>query len=258
MTSRRSIRLCTSMARCGRPSRQADYDRGIRLAERSAITARMPSLPLEQASVLRNLVVRAEAVGMEYNIVEAIDQPRSSLKAAFGPYWGILKLHASRSSRELIVDQHYWKIATIAVLVRLPDAAPDLPVAQSDGDAVDRTGDRGKRRRGLERHRLRLLNTHYFVFGPALALTLGLILLVPLVPNRYGPDRVKSPPLPLAGRLPASDLVGAPAPASATTSSKAPFIFSAYFEPPRDDEDDPRCGGHASTTLNFECAAIID
>src|SRR5712671_6411385 len=31
--------------------------------------------PFEQAAVLRNFVTRAESIGMEYNIVEAIDQP---------------------------------------------------------------------------------------------------------------------------------------------------------------------------------------
>src|SRR6185437_9719821 len=34
--------------------------------------------PFQQASVLRNFVNRAEAIGMEYNIVEAIDQPWKS------------------------------------------------------------------------------------------------------------------------------------------------------------------------------------
>jgi len=35
----------------------------------------------EQASVLRNFVTRAEAIGMDYNIVEAIDQPWNSSRA---------------------------------------------------------------------------------------------------------------------------------------------------------------------------------
>ena len=36
--------------------------------------------PFEQASVLRNFVTRAEAIGMDYNIVEAIDQPWKILR----------------------------------------------------------------------------------------------------------------------------------------------------------------------------------
>jgi hypothetical protein len=40
--------------------------------------------------VLRNFVTRAEAIGMEYNIVEAIDQPWKFFEGGVGPYWGIL------------------------------------------------------------------------------------------------------------------------------------------------------------------------
>src|SRR5206468_2535629 len=46
--------------------------------------------PFEQASVLRNFVTRAEAIGMDYNIVEAIDQPWKFFEGGVGPYWGIL------------------------------------------------------------------------------------------------------------------------------------------------------------------------
>ena len=44
----------------------------------------------EQAVVLRNFVSRAEKIGMEYNIVEAIDQPWKFFEGGVGPYWGIL------------------------------------------------------------------------------------------------------------------------------------------------------------------------
>src|SRR3954462_15219838 len=44
----------------------------------------------EQASVLRNFVARADAIGMEYNIVEAMDRPWKSFEGSVGPYWGIL------------------------------------------------------------------------------------------------------------------------------------------------------------------------
>ena len=50
--------------------------------------------PFEQASVLRNFVTRAEAIGMEYNIVEAIDQPWKFFEGGVGPYWGILNADA--------------------------------------------------------------------------------------------------------------------------------------------------------------------
>src|SRR6201996_8317408 len=42
--------------------------------------------PFKQAVVLRNFVSRAEAIGMEYNIVEAIDQPWKFFEGGVGPY----------------------------------------------------------------------------------------------------------------------------------------------------------------------------
>jgi hypothetical protein len=44
---------------------------------------------LEQAAVLRDFVARADAVGMDYNIVEAIDQPWKIFEGGVGPYWGL-------------------------------------------------------------------------------------------------------------------------------------------------------------------------
>ncbi len=49
----------------------------------------MPS-PITQAVVLRNFVARATALGIDYNIVEAIDQPEKLFEGNVGPYWGIL------------------------------------------------------------------------------------------------------------------------------------------------------------------------
>ena len=58
--------------------------------------------PFEQASVLRNFVTRAEAIGMEYNIVEAIDQPWKFFEGGVGPYWGILD---RRARAEILLDR---------------------------------------------------------------------------------------------------------------------------------------------------------
>src|SRR3954454_16180123 len=65
----------------------------------------------EQASVLRNFVARAEAMGMEYNIVEAMDRPWQSFEGGAGPYWGILNNdgEAKSSWTGPIVNENYWK-----------------------------------------------------------------------------------------------------------------------------------------------------
>ena len=52
----------------------------------------------EQAAVLRNFVVRADAIGMDYNIVEAIDKPWKFNEGGVGPYWGILDASRERST----------------------------------------------------------------------------------------------------------------------------------------------------------------
>src|ERR1700709_263250 len=88
--------------------------------------------PLEQASVLRNFVTRAEAVGMEYNIVEAIDQPWKFFEGGVGPYWGIL--NASREPKFAwsgpIVNPNYWNLAAIALLVGILMSLPILGLIQ--------------------------------------------------------------------------------------------------------------------------------
>ena len=42
---------------------------------------------IEQAMVIRDFVARAEAYGIDYNIVEAIDQPWKTFEGGVGPYW---------------------------------------------------------------------------------------------------------------------------------------------------------------------------
>src|SRR6195256_3524509 len=84
--------------------------------------------PFEQASVLRNFVTRAEAIGMEYNIVEAIDPPWKFFEGGVGPYWGIL--NAEREPKFAwtgpVVDEAYWKLAGIALLVGVLMSLPIL------------------------------------------------------------------------------------------------------------------------------------
>ena len=52
---------------------------------------------IEQAMVLRDFVTRAEAYGIDYNIVEAVDQPWKTMEGGVGPYWGIFD--ASRQAK---------------------------------------------------------------------------------------------------------------------------------------------------------------
>ena len=49
---------------------------------------------IEQAQVLREFTARAEALGIDYNIIEGYDQPWKVFEGGVGPYWGFI--NASR------------------------------------------------------------------------------------------------------------------------------------------------------------------
>jgi len=213
--------------------------------------------PFEQASVLRNFVTRADAIGMDYNIVEAIDQPWKFFEGGVGPYWGIL--NASREPKFSwtgpIVDQDYWKVATIAlligVLLSLPIfrmVRPTIPQAILLAAAANGVG-------AWFATVFAYWNTHYFVFGSAFALTLGLILLVPLV--LIAMARIEEIATIAFGRAP-SRLISAPLPASADGKfPKVSIHIPAYFEPP----DMLKQTLDAVARLdypNFECVVIIN
>src|SRR6201996_1353678 len=137
----------------------------------------------EQASVLRDFVSRAEAIGMDYNIVEAIDQPWKFFEGGVGPYWGIL--NADREPKFSwtgpVVNQNYWKFAGIALLVGI---LLSLPILRLDRPTVMQSMMLSAAANGVGAWVAIVFEYwtgHYFVFGSAFALTLGLILLVPLV-----------------------------------------------------------------------------
>src|ERR1700704_4737434 len=139
--------------------------------------------PFEQAVTLRTFVSRAEAIGMEYNIVEAIDQPWKFFEGGVGPYWGIL--NAAREPKFAwsgpVVDEAYWKLAGIALLVGVLMSLPILRLVQPTvmqalllSAAANGVG-------AWVATVFAYWTGHYFVFGSAFALILGLTLLVPLV-----------------------------------------------------------------------------
>jgi exo-beta-1,3-glucanase (GH17 family) len=77
--------------------------------------------PISQAVILRNFVVRANALDIDYNIVEAIDQPEKLFEGNVGPYWGIFdaSLRSKFAWTGPIVDANYWKKALVAVATGL-------------------------------------------------------------------------------------------------------------------------------------------
>src|SRR5580658_896757 len=193
--------------------------------------------PFEQAVVLRNFVARAEAIGMEYNIVEAIDRPWKSFEGGVGPYWGIL--NAAREPKFSwtgpIVNPDYWKLATIAVLVGILLSLPILRLAQPTALQALMLASAANGVGAWAATVFAYWAGHYFVFGSAFALTLGLILLVPLV--LIAMARIEEIAAIAFGRDPRRLIVKGAAVAPATIGEgiafpKVSIHVPAYFEPP--------------------------
>jgi exo-beta-1,3-glucanase (GH17 family)/cellulose synthase/poly-beta-1,6-N-acetylglucosamine synthase-like glycosyltransferase len=137
---------------------------------------------LQQAVVLRDFVSHAEALGIDYNIVEAIDQPWKVFEGSVGPYWGLFD--ASRRPKFRwsgpVFDANHWKVATIAVLIGFLMSLPILTLGASVAQAA---------MLAVAVHTVgawfatvfAYWNGHYFVPGAAFALAFGLALLAALV-----------------------------------------------------------------------------
>src|SRR3954468_9438211 len=120
---------------------------------------------------------------MEYNIVEAMDRPWKSFEGSVGPYWGILNNagEAKFSWTGPIVNPNYWKLAAIALLVGI---LMSLPILRIEQPTIMQALVLSVAANGVGAWASTVFaywTGHYFVFGSAFALTLGLVLLVPLV-----------------------------------------------------------------------------
>src|SRR5580704_1463286 len=218
--------------------------------------------PFQQAVVLRNFVARAEAIGMEYNIVEAIDQPWKFFEGGVGPYWGIL--NADREPKFSwtgpIVNENYWKLAAIALLVGI---LMSLPILALPAPTAMQALTLSTAANGVGAWTSTVFSYwagHYFVFGSAFALTLGLILLVPLVliamarideiaavAFGHGPRRLIAKTATLAPATIGADI----------TFPKVSIHVPAYFEPVEMLKQTLDAVSRLDYP-NFECVVIIN
>src|ERR1700726_4053316 len=213
--------------------------------------------PFEQAAVLRNFVTRAEAIGMEYNIVEAIDQPWKFFEGGVGPYWGVL--NAAREPKFAwtgpVVNPDYWKLATIALLVGILMSLPILRLTEATAMQSLMLSAAAHGVGAWVATVFAYWTGHYFVFGSAFALTLGLTLLVPLV--LIAMARIEEIAAIAFGRAPRRLLVKGAAVAGDGAFPKVSIHVPAYFEPP----DMLKQTLDAVARLdypNFECVVIIN
>src|SRR5882757_9947143 len=218
--------------------------------------------PFEQAVVLRNFVARADAIGMEYNIVEAIDQPWKFFEGGVGPYWGILNNagEAKFPWTGPIVNPNYWKLALVAVLVGI---LLSLPILRLDRPTVMQTIVLSAAANGVGAWVATVFaywDGHYFVFGSAFALTLGLILLVPLV--LIAMARIEEIAAVVFGRGPRRLITKSAPLAPATIGENVAFPkvsihIPAYFEPVEMLKQTLDAVARLDYP-NFECVVIIN
>jgi exo-beta-1,3-glucanase (GH17 family)/cellulose synthase/poly-beta-1,6-N-acetylglucosamine synthase-like glycosyltransferase len=213
----------------------------------------------EQAVVLRDFVSRAQQIGMEYNIVEAIDQPWKFFEGGVGPYWGIL--NAAREPKFAwngpVINESYWKIATIALLVGLLMSLPILRLSRPTivqafvlAAAACAVG-------SWVATIFAYWTTHYFLFGSGFALTLGCLLLLPLI--FIAMARIEEIANIAFGREP-QRLISRALPQPSEWAEKAPKVsihIPAYFEPPEMLKQTLDAVSRLNYP-NFECVVIIN
>lgn len=186
---------------------------------------------IEQAVALRDFVTRAEAYGIDYNIVEAIDQPWKIFEGGVGPYWGIFD--AARQPKfdwtGPITDPDHWRLAAIALLVSV---LLSLPLLAMTGVTVWQAAMLAGAANVVGAWFAAVFgywNGHYFVPGAAFALGLGMLLLIPLIVIALA--RIEEIAAIAFGRKPLRLIAGPPlAPDNATP--KVSIHIPAHCEPP--------------------------
>jgi exo-beta-1,3-glucanase (GH17 family)/cellulose synthase/poly-beta-1,6-N-acetylglucosamine synthase-like glycosyltransferase len=138
---------------------------------------------IEQAMVLRDFVSAAEAYGIDYNIVEAIDQPWKTAEGGVGPYWGLFDAarQAKFSWTGPISDPDYVKRASVAILLGLLLSLPILAMAGVTVRQALLLAVSANLAGAWFGAVVDFWKGHYFVPGAAFALGLGIVLLIPLV-----------------------------------------------------------------------------
>jgi exo-beta-1,3-glucanase (GH17 family)/cellulose synthase/poly-beta-1,6-N-acetylglucosamine synthase-like glycosyltransferase len=139
--------------------------------------------PVAQAEILREFVARADAMGIDYSIIEAFDQPWKTFEGSVGAYWGIFdaERHAKFALTGPVETPNWWlrmgAALALGLLLCIPIFAfPGVALAEAASFAVTAhvIGAWGS-------NVFDYLASHYFVLGSLLATIAGALLLVPLV-----------------------------------------------------------------------------
>jgi len=213
----------------------------------------------EQAEIMRGFVAQAHEKGIDYNLIEAYDQPWKTIEGSVGAYWGLFdnQTHEPKFAWSGPVgDAGNWKIAAVAVALGILISLPILAMA---GATAAEAALLTAAAHGVGAWAAVVYDywgSHYFVFGAAFALGLGTVLLVPLVIIALG--RIGDIAAILFGQTPARLL--RPKDRTGVDDGYAPKVsihIPAYREPP----EMLKATLDAVSRLtypNFECVLVIN
>jgi len=211
---------------------------------------------MEQAQILRDFVTRAEAYGIDYNIIEGIDQPWKTMEGGVGSYWGLLD--ASRQAKFSwtgpITDPDYLKRAGLAVALGLLLSLPILAMSGATATQALMLAVSANLVGAWFTAIVAFWKGHYFVPGAAFALGLGIVLLVPLVAIAL--SRMEEIAAIAFGRPPRR-LASSPPLVPEAFAPKVSIHIPAYCEPP----DMLKATLDAVARLdypNLECVVVIN
>lgn len=211
---------------------------------------------MEQAQVIRSFASRADALGIEYNLIEAFDAPWKSFEGSVGQYWGVLD--ADRAVKfpltGPITPSTYTATAAIALLLGIAFSLPVFRFARlTMTQAVVMAGAASLVGAWIATVTDYWL-THYVVGGNKVTFIISLVLLVPLVIVML--YRVEELATIAFGRTPRRLLRNHAAPTPARMP-KVSIHIPAYKEPPEMLKQ--TLDGVARLNWpNFECLVIIN
>lgn len=211
---------------------------------------------IEQAAVMREFLARAESIGIDYNIIEAYDQPWKTFEGGVGPYWGMFD--ASHNPKFAftgpITSPDRWKTMMLAVLLGV---LMSLPILALGSATMAQAGVLAASAHAVGFWFATVFaywNEHYFVWGATFALSLGVLLLIPLAFIALA--RMEEIAEVAFGRKPRRLIVSPPL-APENFGPKVSIHVPAYREPP----EMLKATLDAVSRLtygNFECIVIIN
>ena len=186
---------------------------------------------IDQTTILRDFVSRADAYGIDYNVIEAFDQPWKTNEGSVGMYWGVFD--AARQPKfswvGLATDPEHWRTAGLALLLGLLLSLPMLARSRVTAGEAFTLAIAANAAAAWFALVFAFWETHYFVPGSAFALTLGIALLAPLVAIAL--KRIEEIAAVAFGYEPRR-LIAGPLAAANGFAPKVSIHVPAYREPP--------------------------